>query len=387
MADGGSAGARCWPACGSCRPAGVVLGAGVFCLVFNVVFYIGAWKKINGIIGDVVSLARSIPFIGEMLGEAICELTKSMLYVHVSLGFWLFVPAGLLLIAGGVLRLRARGGGDRLTAQTGGKPQARAGTPEAYVDEVAARSVRANLDWLRENLLPVRVIYTDLDGTMVGPLGCFFRDSDWKLTLRPARALLAAHARNVDVMLVSGRHKSQLSETARLLGCMNYVAELGTELVYNLGTEVVMNIGDLELTCDSVYQTILDTGVVDLLLESFPRRLEMHSPWSDERDCTPLMRGNRRPGRGTRSPARAGPRPVRAGGQRRDPEEEPHPGRVGDPRLPPGAARCQQGPGGRQGPGTARDPERGHGGGGRRRGGRAVRRRGGRLLHGQERTR
>jgi len=162
-----------------------------------------------------------------------------------------------------------------------------------YVREVAERkSVLANLDWLRDNLQPTRVIYTDIDGTLVGPFGCFFRDSDYELTLRPSRALLAAHARNVDVMLVSGRHKSQLRETARLLGCMNYIAELGTELVYNLGLEVITNTGEFDLTCDSFYQSILDTGVVDLLLESYPRKLEMHTPWSDDRDCTPLMRGN-----------------------------------------------------------------------------------------------
>ena len=182
-----------------------------------------------------------------------------------------------------------------MTPEAGAKGKSTPGgdsQQQSYVREVAARkSVKANLDWLRKNLLPIRVIYTDLDGTMVGPLGCFFRDSSWELTLRPARALLGAHARNVDVMLVSGRHKSQLRETARLLGCMNYVAELGTELVYNLGTEVVMNTGDLELTGESVYRTIVETGVVDLLLQSYPRLLEMHSPWSEERDCTPLMRG------------------------------------------------------------------------------------------------
>ncbi|MHB8895257.1 MAG: HAD family hydrolase [Candidatus Geothermincolia bacterium] len=167
-----------------------------------------------------------------------------------------------------------------------------AGDLGEFVKEVAGRrSIRGNLDWLRDNLAPARVIYTDLDGTMMGPIGCFFRDSDYELTLRPARALLAAHARNVDVMLVSGRHKSQLRETARLLGCMNYVAELGTELVYNLGLEVVMNIGDFHPTCESVYQSILDTGVLDLLLDTYTGRLEMHTPWSDERDCTPLLRG------------------------------------------------------------------------------------------------
>jgi hydroxymethylpyrimidine pyrophosphatase-like HAD family hydrolase len=182
-----------------------------------------------------------------------------------------------------------------VTPEAGAKGDSRSGGDarrQDYVGEVAARnSVQANLHWLRKNLLPVRVIYSDLDGTMMGPLGCFFRDSSWELTLRPARALLGAHARNVDVMLVSGRHKSQLRETARLLGCMNYVAELGTELVYNLGTEVVMNTGELEPTGGSVYRTIVETGVVDLLLQSYPRLLEMHSPWSEERDCTPLMRG------------------------------------------------------------------------------------------------
>ena len=176
------------------------------------------------------------------------------------------------------------------------QPSAGAADPQksaSYVGEVAERkSVANNLEWLRDNLRPSRVIYTDIDGTLVGPFGCFFRDSDYELTLRPARALLAAHARNVDVMLVSGRHKSQLRETARLLGCMNYIAELGTELVYNLGLEVITNTGEFDLTSDSFYQSILDTGVVDLLLDTYQRRLEMHTPWSDERDCTPLMRGN-----------------------------------------------------------------------------------------------
>lgn len=89
----------------------VLMGAGALCLVFNVVFFIGAWKKINAIIGDVVNLARSIPFIGDMLGQAISEAAKSMLEVKVAPGFWLFVPAGVLLILGGVMRLMNRWAG------------------------------------------------------------------------------------------------------------------------------------------------------------------------------------------------------------------------------------------------------------------------------------
>lgn len=96
----------------------VSLLAGVFCLGFNVVFFIGVWQKINAIIGDVVSLARSIPFIGELLGRAVTELAKGMLDVNVAPGFWLFVPAGLLLVAGGALRLAASRRALRATASS-----------------------------------------------------------------------------------------------------------------------------------------------------------------------------------------------------------------------------------------------------------------------------
>jgi len=161
-----------------------------------------------------------------------------------------------------------------------------------YLEEVARKkSIAENIEWLQKNLLPVKVIYTDIDGTLVGPLGCFFRDANFEFTLRPARALLSALSSNVDIMLVSGRHRSQLRETARILGLRNYVAELGTEIIYDLGAEVLMNIGDFEVSEGSVYDAIISTGVVDFLLERYRGKLEMHTPWSEERDCTPLMRG------------------------------------------------------------------------------------------------
>ncbi|MDD5747747.1 MAG: HAD-IIB family hydrolase [Actinomycetota bacterium] len=161
-----------------------------------------------------------------------------------------------------------------------------------YVERVASRnSLRNNIEWIRQNLMPVKVVYSDLDGTMLGPVGCFFRDADFGLTIKPALALLNALSRNVDIMLVSGRHRSQLRETARILGCRNYVAELGTEIIYDLGANVLVNIGELEVPSGSVYDYIISTGVVDFLLDRYQRKLEMHTPWSEERDCTPLMRG------------------------------------------------------------------------------------------------
>ena len=86
----------------------ILLGSGIFCLIFNVVFYIGAWKKINAIIGNIVSIARSVPVFGEALGELVGDLMKEVLIVRVGAGFYLMIAAGILLIAGGVVRMVSR---------------------------------------------------------------------------------------------------------------------------------------------------------------------------------------------------------------------------------------------------------------------------------------
>ncbi len=85
----------------------LVLGAGIFCVLFDVLFYIGAWQKINAIIGDVVEIARGIPVIGDALGEMLISLTKQYLSVKVAAGWWLMLPAAVLLILGASLRLAA----------------------------------------------------------------------------------------------------------------------------------------------------------------------------------------------------------------------------------------------------------------------------------------
>lgn len=144
---------------------------------------------------------------------------------------------------------------------------------------------------IREKLGRVRVVYTDLDGTMMGPGGCFFRDLRGEFTLRPARALLEALRKGVDVVPVSGRSACQLREVARLLGLRNYIAELGVELVYDLGEEVVLNTGGLAGQCTDLYRFITGSGAVDFLLDSHPGRLEFHTPWSEYRECTPIFRG------------------------------------------------------------------------------------------------
>lgn len=92
----------------------ILLGGGIFCLVFNLIFFIGAWKKINAIIGDIVRIAKAVPFIGELLGELVSEAAKRVLIVDVAAGFYVFMAAGVLLVLGGALRLAS---GPRLQAE------------------------------------------------------------------------------------------------------------------------------------------------------------------------------------------------------------------------------------------------------------------------------
>jgi hydroxymethylpyrimidine pyrophosphatase-like HAD family hydrolase len=137
----------------------------------------------------------------------------------------------------------------------------------------------------------IRVVYTDLDGTMLGPNGSFFHNIRRENTLRPVRVLLEAQGRGVDIVPVSGRSSKQLRENVRILGLRNYIAELGVELVYDQGEKIVVNTGVFEGDVGDLYRSIIDSGVVDYLLSTYPKAIEYHTPWSSFRDCTPLFRG------------------------------------------------------------------------------------------------
>jgi hydroxymethylpyrimidine pyrophosphatase-like HAD family hydrolase len=143
----------------------------------------------------------------------------------------------------------------------------------------------------RKSLRQIKVAYTDLDGTMLGPEGSFFQNIHRESTLRPARALLEAQGRGVDVVPVSGRSGRQLRENVRILGLRNYIAELGVELVYDQGERIIVNTGVFEGDVGDLYRCIMDSGAVDYLLSNYPRAIEFHTPWSSFRDCTPLFRG------------------------------------------------------------------------------------------------
>jgi len=63
--------------------------------------------------------------------------------------------------------------------------------------------------------MPLRCLYTDLDGTLLGRGASLFRDAEGNFTQLPARALEACHRADVEVVIMSGRRRAQVMEGAR----------------------------------------------------------------------------------------------------------------------------------------------------------------------------
>ncbi len=153
------------------------------------------------------------------------------------------------------------------------------------------KRISANKEKIKKLIKKLKVVYTDVDSTLVGQGGSLFRTADGKLTMLPANALLKCHQHKVDITLVSGRSSHQLQEDARILGLKNYLAELGCEIVYNLGETVVLNVGNFFNKKGKPHDAIANSGAVELLFSSFPGYLEHHTPWSEWRNCTTVFRG------------------------------------------------------------------------------------------------
>lgn len=151
-------------------------------------------------------------------------------------------------------------------------------------------------DYLEEigrRLTQVRVIYTDVDGTLVGPGGSLFRGAGGAPTLKPARAVLKVIKAGVDVFMVSGRSSVRLKAIARILGFRNYAAELGSEIIYDIGRKVIDTTEDLHLKKgEKPLDWMKRSGAVDLIFEEFPGKIRYHSPFSETCQSTALLIGN-----------------------------------------------------------------------------------------------
>jgi len=136
--------------------------------------------------------------------------------------------------------------------------------------------------------MAISVLYTDVDGTLVGPLGNLLWDSRRIPTLAAAEALVRAAREGLQIVALTGRARGPMFEFARVLGLESWICELGGIRVYDRGDTVVHEHGAFP---GGGVPTAELHRAVELLLESYPGRLEEHSPWNASRESSFLLRG------------------------------------------------------------------------------------------------
>lgn len=138
--------------------------------------------------------------------------------------------------------------------------------------------------------MSLRCVYTDLDGTLLGAGASLFTDEDGNFSMAQARALEACSRAGVEVVIMSGRRHVQVHEDARIIGQTSFIFEAGS--AYSMDQEITMMTGDfVHEPGKTVVEQISDRGVPDLLIGSFPGRLEFHEPWHLNREMSHLFRG------------------------------------------------------------------------------------------------
>lgn len=140
-----------------------------------------------------------------------------------------------------------------------------------------------------KNLDP-KVLFSDIDGTLVGRRGSLYNDFEGNLTLVPASTLFAAHQAGLRMVLISGRPVDTVMVVARLLGINDVIAELGTVLVMDGELEFLW--GDVPLDgAATPAEAMISHGVVDWLLACYNGSLELHEDLPQQRKGTILFRG------------------------------------------------------------------------------------------------
>ncbi|MDP2234452.1 MAG: hypothetical protein Q8K89_12505, partial [Actinomycetota bacterium] len=135
----------------------------------------------------------------------------------------------------------------------------------------------------REALAHARILFTDLDGTLLGRGGCLVFDGEGRPSLAAPTAAARLNGAGLPVVVTSGRNAKQLTEVVRLLGWNDFLAEIGCVRGYDRGRRIVLDTGDWPdgslLDAETPYDAIVRIGALARLQAAFPGRIENHAPW------------------------------------------------------------------------------------------------------------
>lgn len=142
----------------------------------------------------------------------------------------------------------------------------------------------------------VEVLYTDLDGTLLGHGGSLLIDGDGAPSAATAEAVVRLNDAGLTVVITTGRNRIQCAEIARLLGWRGFIAELGCVIVPDRGADPVYLTGDWPADAlhggETPWEAIAQLGAPAALYEAFPGRLEPHAPYHMNREATHMLRGS-----------------------------------------------------------------------------------------------
>lgn len=147
-------------------------------------------------------------------------------------------------------------------------------------------------DKIKKDLKDLKVIYTDLDGTLFNDQGCIIKDCEGNFYFEVVKLFERIAKKNWDIVLVSGRNKLQLRYNSMLVGVKNYITELGSELVHNLGEKVYVTFDDEKYNYEITKCGKDLVNIIRILKEAFPNKIDSNLDWSIDRTFNALFFGD-----------------------------------------------------------------------------------------------
>lgn len=153
-------------------------------------------------------------------------------------------------------------------------------------------------DQLCERLSRVRYVFTDLDGTMLGPGSCVLANAAGEPSTAFVETLLELKRAGIEVVPCSGRNRAMMHEDSRVLGLTSYIAEMGGLLMLDR-THDEWEYFTAEMAFDpscglTPHEVIEQTGLLDEFISRWPGLIEFHNDMSTgykHREVTVGLRG------------------------------------------------------------------------------------------------
>ncbi len=139
-------------------------------------------------------------------------------------------------------------------------------------------------------LPPTRVLYTDLDGTLLGPGGSLLHGPHGQPSAVAASAVVDALTAGLTVVPVSGRQRQQLQHDTRLLGLTDCIGEAGAVIQRDGKVAYAWGEAPRDLA-ETPHDALLASGAWGALQRAFPDDLALYEPWHRGREGSLLLRG------------------------------------------------------------------------------------------------